>query len=272
LRGESDPAGEGATERLFIDLGGGNVGIGTTAPEARLHAGGGVVADDEVVARSYLTVYGGSNFWGSCSFYNDVAFVGRIQPHNGNLTEIKGNVSIERQLIVSVLVCPLKLFRIDHPLDPANKYLNHACVESPDLKTIYDGTVNLDLNGEAVVELPNWFEALNKDFRYQLTCIGGFAPVYIADEMTGNRFKISGGNPGMRVCWQVTGVRDDPFARANPVAAEEDKPDDERGYYQNPEVHGQPEEMGIQRMRDEERRRRRPPHAGERTTANSNTD
>jgi hypothetical protein len=170
------------------------------------------------------------------------------------------------------LVCPLKLFRIDHPLDPANKYLNHACVESPDLKTIYDGTVNLDLNGEAVVELPNWFEALNKDFRYQLTCIGGFAPVYIADEITGNRFKISGGNPGMRVCWQVTGVRDDPFARANPVAVEEDKPDDERGYYQNPEVHGQPEEMGIQRMRDEERRRRRPPHAGERTTANSNTD
>jgi len=58
-------------------------------------------------------------------------------------------------------------FKIDHPVDPANKYLYHCAVESPDMKNIYDGVVTLDSAGEAVVELPAWFEALNQDFRYQ---------------------------------------------------------------------------------------------------------
>jgi len=30
-------------------------------------------------------------------------------------------------------------FRIGPPLDPANKYLSHSFVESPDMKNIYDG-------------------------------------------------------------------------------------------------------------------------------------
>src|SRR5262249_4097207 len=68
-------------------------------------------------------------------------------------------------------------FKIDHPLDPANKYLYHSFVESPDMKNIYDGVVTLDDKGGATITLPDWFEALNKDFRYQLTCIGGYAPV-----------------------------------------------------------------------------------------------
>ncbi|KPL03678.1 MAG: hypothetical protein AMJ73_05825 [candidate division Zixibacteria bacterium SM1_73] len=77
-------------------------------------------------------------------------------------------------------------FKIDHPLDPQNKYLYHSFVESPDMKNVYDGVVVLDANGQAVVELPYYFGAVNKDFRYQLTCIGGFAPVYIAEEMSGS--------------------------------------------------------------------------------------
>jgi hypothetical protein len=153
-----------------------------------------------------------------------------------------------------LLTATIKLFRIDHPLDPANKYLSHASVESPDLKTFYDGIAELDINGEAVVELPGWFEALNKDFRYQLTGIGGFAPIYIAEEITNNRFKIAGGNPGMKVCWQVTSVRHDAVVQATPMVVEEDKPEDEKGYYQNPEAHGQPEEMGIRWKREMERR------------------
>jgi hypothetical protein len=84
-------------------------------------------------------------------------------------------------------------FKIDHPLDPANKYLYHSFVESPDMMNVYNGNVVLDANGEAVVVLPDWFEALNRDFRYQLTCIGGFAPVYIAEEIANNQFKIAGG-------------------------------------------------------------------------------
>src|SRR5919197_2426169 len=51
-------------------------------------------------------------------------------------------------------------FKIDHPLDPENKYLYHSFVESPDMKNVYDGVVVLDAAGEALVPLPDWFEAL----------------------------------------------------------------------------------------------------------------
>ena len=144
------------------------------------------------------------------------------------------------------------VFKIDHPLDPENKYLHHSFVESPDSMNIYDGRVGLDNNGEAWVELPDWFQALNKDFCYQLTCIGNYAPVYIAEEISDNRFKIAGGKLGMKVSWQVTGVRRDPYALAHPINVEEEKPPEERGYYLHPEVYGQPEEKGIEWARNPE--------------------
>ncbi len=136
-------------------------------------------------------------------------------------------------------------FKIDHPLDPENKYLSHSFVESPDMMNVYNGNVVLDQRGEALVELPEWFEALNRDFRYQLTCVGGFAPVYIAEKLAGNRFKIAGGSPGLEVSWQVTGIRRDVWADAHRIQVEEDKPDDERGSYIAPELWGQPEEKGL---------------------------
>ena len=74
------------------------------------------------------------------------------------------------------------------------------------------------------MELPEWFEALNGDYRYQLTCIGGFAPVYVAEEIRGNSFAIAGGEPGMKVSWQVTGIRHDRHAEEHPVVVEEQKP------------------------------------------------
>ena len=40
-------------------------------------------------------------------------------------------------------------FKIDHPLDPENKYLSHSFVESPDMMNIYNGNVVLDATGEA---------------------------------------------------------------------------------------------------------------------------
>ncbi len=137
-------------------------------------------------------------------------------------------------------------FKIDHPIDPANKYLSHSFVESPDMMNIYNGNVTLDGNGEAVVSLPDWFSALNKDFRYQLTCIGGFAPVYIAQKISSNQFNIAGGTPGLEVSWMVTGIRQDAYANAHRIPVEETKADKERGYYQHPELFGQPEEKGIE--------------------------
>lgn len=100
-----------------------------------------------------------------------------------------------------------------------------------------------------MVELPEWFEALNKDFRYQLTCISGFAPVYVKDKIEGNRFVISGGQPGLEVSWQVTGIRKDPFAEANRLPVEEEESGSERGHYLHPLAYGQPPENGIDWMR-----------------------
>jgi hypothetical protein len=128
---------------------------------------------------------------------------------------------------------------IDHPLDPANKYLQHASVQSSEMMNIYNGAVLLDASGEAWVKLPEWFEALNRDFRYQLTPIGAPAPnLYIAEEVSQGRFKIAGGMPGLKVSWQITGIRHDSYAEQHLVAVEQEKPSYERGYYLHPAAYG----------------------------------
>lgn len=143
-------------------------------------------------------------------------------------------------------------FKIDHPLDPANMYLNHSFVESPDMKNVYDGVVILDADGAAWVELPEWFEALNKDFRYQLTPIGASAPdLYIAREIESNRFQIAGGDPGLKVSWQVTGIRHDPYAETHPLAVEESKPLEEQGTYLHPAEYGKPQSDGLDYQRNQ---------------------
>jgi hypothetical protein len=139
-----------------------------------------------------------------------------------------------------------KAFQIDHPLDPQNKYLVHNAVESSEMKNVYDGVARLDKEGTAWVELPEWFEALNGDFRYQLTAVGGSAPeLHVAEEVSENRFKIAGGEEGMKVCWQVTGSRKDPWAAANPFEVEQEKPEEERGRYLEPSLYDAPEEQRV---------------------------
>jgi hypothetical protein len=169
---------------------------------------------------------GGSNTLGYAGLFNGRTWV------VGNL--IKGGGS----------------FKIDHPLDPQNKYLSHSFVESPDIKNVYDGIVTLDGRGEATVTLPEWFQALNGDvsmdsYRYQLTCIGGYAPVFVADEISHNRFRIAGGAAGLRVSWQVTGIRHDRYAEANRIPVEETKSASERGKYLHPAAFGLSKEMGV---------------------------
>jgi len=150
-------------------------------------------------------------------------------------------------------------FQIDHPLDAANKYLSHSFVESPDMKNLYDGLVALDANGQAEVRLPAWFETLNTDVRYQLTCLGDYAPVYIAEKLQNNRFTIAGGQAGMEVCWQVTGIRQDRWANTHRIAVEQDKPAKEQGYYLHPDLHGEPEEKSILHARYPDLQRPLPP-------------
>ena len=137
-------------------------------------------------------------------------------------------------------------FKIDHPLDPANKYLSHSFVESPDMMNIYNGNIVLDGKGEATVTMPEWFEALNRDFRYQLTAMGKPSPnLYIAREISGNRFHIAGGSPGAKVSWTVTGIRHDAYANAHRIPVEEQKPVEARGKYLNPEAFGRTRQQSI---------------------------
>jgi hypothetical protein len=143
-------------------------------------------------------------------------------------------------------------FKIDHPLDPENKYLFHAFVESPDMLNIYNGNITTDDNGDATVILPDYFDSLNQDFRYQLTVIGKFAQAIVAEEVSGNQFAIKTDQPNVRVSWQVTGIRKDHFANMHRIQVEEDKPVNERGLYLHPEAHSKPETQGI-RHQDENR-------------------
>lgn len=206
----------------FVQLSGAFIASGEIHSDLDIEAGDDIEVDDDI----YLT--------------GDTANQ-RIYFQEGNQVVIQKDGSAGRLRIqtpsggaadltvVGNLVKGSGSFRIDHPLDPLNKYLSHSFVESPDMKNVYDGLVTLDESGATWVQLPNYFEALNRDFRYQLTCLGGYAPVYVANEVHGARFQIAGGTSGLRVSWQVTGIRKDPYADAHRIRVEEEKPADERG-------------------------------------------
>jgi hypothetical protein len=166
------------------------------------------------------------------------AFTGQVLV-SGNVG-VSGNVAIDGTLVAKV-----KAFHIDHPLDPANKYLNHFSVESNQLLDVYSGNVTTDRSGTATVMLPNYFSALNANYRYQLTVIGQFAQAIVFREIANNSFVIKTDKPVVKVSWQVTGVRHDAWARNRLMQVDENKPANERGYYLDPEFFGQPKEKSI---------------------------
>jgi len=129
-------------------------------------------------------------------------------------------------------------FKIDHPLDPENKYLLHSFVESPDMMNIYNGNIVTGKDGFATVELPEWFDTLNRDFRYQLTVIGQFAQAIVSKKVEGNRFEIRTSLPQVEVSWQLTGIRQDAWAQTHRIPVELDKSPQERGKFLHPEAYG----------------------------------
>lgn len=204
-------------------------------------------------------------FWGSASVltgqayidtgaHNNAAVIVRTAPASGSITErlrvdSAGNVTILGNLAVQ----GTKAFVIDHPLDPANKFLYHSAVESPEQLNVYRGAATTDETGEATIHLPSYASALNRDFLYQLTAIGQFAQAIVSSEVQNNQFTIKTDKPNVRVSWQVSGVRDDAFARSNGFRAEQPKTGSERGFYLSPQAHGQPESLGIAWQRAPER-------------------
>ena len=139
-----------------------------------------------------------------------------------------------------------KNFRIDHPLDPANKSLVHSCIESNERLLIYSGTTITDAGGNATVHLPPYFEALNINYRYQLTVVGQeFAQARVSEKISNNQFSIKTDKPNIEICWEVTGDRNDAYSKTYPLVVEEAKKPEDRGRYYSPELFGQPEEMRI---------------------------
>jgi len=165
----------------------------------------------------------------------------------GTALAVVGNTSLTGDLdVTGMLTKGAGAFKIDHPLDPARKFLLHSFVESPDMKNVYDGVAKLDANGEATVTLPDWFDALNGDVRYQLTAVGRPAPgLHVRSGVKNNRFIVAGGEPGMDVSWQVTGIRRDAFANANRIPVEVAKTVTEEGRYLHPKAHGKPDTAAI---------------------------
>jgi hypothetical protein len=179
-------------------------------------------------------------------------------------TVYSNNLTTYGTINAGAVYASYKSFRIDNPVDPANRVLNHWSVESSEMKNIYDGVVTLDANGAAQITMPSWFDALNTDFRYQLTAIGApAANLYVAEEIAKRQFKIAGGKPHLKVSWQVTGVRHDASARNNHTPIEEDKAPENRGKYIDPAAFGQPVSMGLNHYaRPERSSTNRPgPHA-----------
>jgi hypothetical protein len=227
-----------------------------TGVRGRSYDGAGMRGSSETFIGVYGLSQSGYGVYGVCT--SSTGVYGRS--YDGYAAFLDGNVKITGNLQKGG-----GSFKIDHPLDPANKYLAHSFVESPDMKNIYDGVAVLDDKGEAEIELPDWFGALNKDFRYQLTAIGAPGPnLYIAEEIpdvvtncsnstssngdNSKRFKIAGGSSGMKVSWNVTGIRKDPWANAHRIQVEEDKPDKERGFYLYPDLYDQPTEKGTSHL------------------------
>jgi hypothetical protein len=122
------------------------------------------------------------------------------------------------------------LLTIDHPRDPEHQWLSHAFIGAPEPLNVYRGSVTLDAKGGATVKLPGYFSALNGDPSYQLTAVGAAAPnLHVIEEVRGNQFRIAGGRAGQKVCWQVTGVRQDAYAAAHPLKVEARKGKDDQG-------------------------------------------
>jgi hypothetical protein len=190
-----------------------------------------------------------SGVWGELPAGHDnanSAAVRGVASGSGLGLSITGNSDFNGSLLSNgTLTAAMKGFRIDHPLEPTNKLLLHVCPESNVPLNVYSGNVATDASGNATVNLPDYFMAINKDLRYQLTCVNDFANAIVSEKVKDNRFRIRTDKPNIEVSWVIYGVRNDAWMRANPIAAEVEKTGDERGRYLHPEAFGMPKESGI---------------------------
>ncbi len=151
-----------------------------------------------------------------------------------------------------------KSFQMDHPLDPENYYLNHFCTEGPEPMNAYSGNVVTDANGYATIALPDYFDSINRDFRYQLTVVDDgerddFVLVKVVRKIRNNQFTIRTSAPHVEVSWRVEAIRNDRWVQKYGYRTVQEKEDEIKGKYLNPELYGMPKEYGIHYRPDVER-------------------
>ncbi len=139
----------------------------------------------------------------------------------------EGDVEVASDITIGgTMSAAAKAFKIDHPLDPQNKFLVHNSIESNERVNIYSGNVTTNEEGYATVSLPDYMTALNTDFKYQLTIVDkSFAQAIIWEPIQNetNTFTIKTNEPNIGVSWQLTGTRQDTWALENPLEVEVEK-------------------------------------------------
>ena len=173
----------------------------------------------------------GSGIYGLTSHTGSYGVVGENTGVSNNAIHANGNLSASGT----------KTFKIDHPLDPENRYLKHFSIESNEILNVYRGIATFDANGKAIITMPEYYEAINKNPSYQLTPIGAsMSGLFIERELTGGSFVIGGGISGKKVSWQLTAERNDPYLKQNPKEriVEADKGEN-RGKYLMPDLYNQ---------------------------------
>ncbi len=248
-----------AVPSLFLPLNGANnVGFGTATPTSEFHLArtGANTFKIESGANQNITIdffenLGSGN--GARLSYTGAGanqfIIGTV--NNGVPTDaIRINRGSPNIQIVGTFTAAAKFFEIDHPMDPENKIMKHACIESDEYKNVYDGTIVTDNLGYATITLPAWFESLNEKFRYQLTIIdegdvaGDLVSARVVRKVANGEFAIKTSVPNVEVSWQITGVRKDAWAKANPIQVETDKVGEFKGTYIRPEAYGLPASKG----------------------------
>ena len=234
--------------------GAGGIGVAGTAISGGIAVRGATAGQGYgiygTVATDGIGVYGTCGNGGLAARFdgsvlaNGVLYVGGSPATNNTFLD---SVSVNADTVnCGTLNASTKHFRIDHPQDPANKYLTHSCVESAERLNVYSGDVTLDDTGRAIVVLPSYFHALNASPRVQLTGVGR-GHVFVEEDVRDGTFAI-GGDPGQKVYWQLSGVRQDAYALAHPLEVETDKAPRERGHFLTPEVHGAGPERSIRAL------------------------
>jgi hypothetical protein len=113
------------------------------------------------------------------------------------------------------------------------------------MMNIYNGNVTTDAKGVAKVTMPDYFSALNRDFRYQLTCIGTFAQAIVAERDQGQPVRHQDRQAQRRGVVAGDGRAPGRLRQAHPIRVTEAKIGSERGAYLHPELFGQPKTKGI---------------------------